>query len=243
MWTSLSAPINGNHATKRVLALFVLLLLFQIRALHSQASSPKSVPAPTKPELVVLVDINADQEKVFAVEQSLAIGIVERLGEKGFCFSLIMFGVDGSKQIESGAGTDTTLHAIRDLTLEPGDKKKVFPTKLYEALIAGQAVFSDGASERSVLVISGGRDDLDGKRFKQIKSSLRTQKIACHVAIVSWHSLYGTKGMQVRGFYLHDLARSTHGKYVELGKSQKKVPVAVQRLVERILQGEEARAR
>lgn len=243
MWTSLFASISSNGARKRIFALFLLLLLLQIRELQSQVSSPERVPPLTKPELVVLVDINADQEKVFAVEQSLAIDIVEGLGEKGFSFSLIIFGLDGLKQIESEVGTENTLSAIRGLTLEPAQKKKVASPALYAALVAGQAAFGHSASQRAILVISGGRDDLDGKRFKQIKSSLRTQKIACHVAIVSWHSLYGTKGMQVRGFYLHDLARSTHGKYVELGKSQKKVPVAVQKLVERILQEEETNVR
>lgn len=243
MWTSLFASRSVNRAIKRVLALFVLSLIFQLPELQSQASSPKSMPPPGKPELVLLVDINADQEKVFAVEQSLALDIVQRLGEEGFSFSLVSFGADGSRPMESGVGTDTTLQAIRDLSLEPGDKKEVLPTRLFEALIAGQAIFSHSASERAVLVISGGGDDLDGKRFKQIKSSLRTQKIACHVAIVSWHPLYGAKGMQVRGFYLHDLARSTHAKYVELGRNHKKVEAAVERLVERILQGEGVHAR
>lgn len=241
MWTSLFGSISGHRAARRVLALFALLLLFRIRELQSQASSPESVPPDAKSELVVLVDINADQQKVFAVEQSLATDVVRRLGEKGFSFSLISFGADGSRQIESAVATDTTLTAIRDLSLEAGHKKEVAPPEAYEALINGQAAFSHDASERALLIISGGRENLDGKRSKHIKSSLRAQKIACHVAIVSWHPLYGTKGIQVRGFYLHDLARTTHGKYVELGKSQKKVQPAAQKLVERILQVQKTR--
>lgn len=242
MWTDFCRFASGNTAVKHVLS-FMLLLAFQTRDVQSQASNPESVATPPRPELVVLMDTNADQQKVFAVEQSLALDLVQRLGDEGFYFSVISFGANGSRQIESGIAADTTLNAIRDLAPEPGHKKKVAPPELYNALIAGQAAFGRSSGQRAILVISGGQDDLDGKRFKQIKSAFRTQKISCHVAVVSWHPLYGTKGIQVRGFYLHDIARATHGKYVELGKNQKKVQAAVEKLVGRILQGEKTNVR
>jgi hypothetical protein len=86
MWTNLRAFASVNTAAKRVLP-FMVLLALQRRYVQSQTSSPEGVAAPTRPELVVLMDINPDQEKVMA--GSLAINVVQKLGEKGFSFSLI----------------------------------------------------------------------------------------------------------------------------------------------------------
>lgn len=243
MWTNFCA-LRGKSATKQVSVFFVLLLLFQSQELQSQASSPESVLPPARPELVVLMDINADQEKVFAVEQSLALKVVHTLGDERFSLSLISFGAGRPSEIKSNVGSGEILKAIRDLTLEAAVRRRnIAPPEMYEALLEGQAAFSHDAQERAILVISGGRDDLDGKRFKQIRSGFRAQNIVCHAAVVSGPPLYGTKGIQERGFYLHDLAAKTHGKYVEVGKSQRKVQAAVRKLVDRILQGEEPRVR
>lgn len=236
MWISFCAFLSSTALRNRVLAIMVFVALFPSRRLHGQEASPGGMNHPTRPKLVVLIDINADQKKVFAVEQNLASEVIERLDKRGFSFSLITFGTAGSDEIKSKVGADEAQNAIQELAVEVAPRENDGAPHLYEALATGIAALRTDMSEREMLVISGGGDDLGGKRLKQIRSALRGEHIVLHVAVVSWHPLYGTKGLQVRGFYLHDLAHSTHGKYVELGRNQKKVQRAVQKLVARMLQ-------
>jgi len=243
MWISLGITVIRNAAQKQALIFTPVLILLLGGHFQGQSPKPEGMPRRVRPELVLLIDINHDQEKVFRVEQSLALEVVHKLAENGSLFSVITFRSGGPSEIKSEVPADEALAAIKDLILEVSRKENTAPPKLYEALIVAESAFSHDASGRAVLVISGGREDLDGKRFKHIRSAFITQQIACHVAIVSSHPLYGTKGIQVRGFYLHDLARETRGKYVELGTNEKKVQPAVQKLTEQILQQEQAHVR
>jgi len=223
-------------------ALFFLLLILNTSP-QCQTVAPNPAAQAPLSQIVLLIDINADQDKVFALEKLLAQDMLCHLRRQGFVFPVIAFGPHGSRVINSGTDPDETLAAIRNLSLEAGEERSSAAPHLYQALQAATRNFNSDRKSKALLVISGGREDMSYKEFKTIRSTLSTNQIVCHVAIVSSHALYGTRAIQVRGFYLRNLAAKTHGKYVELGKREDQVLAVVAKLTERILLQSKQRSR
>src|ERR1700680_376909 len=85
--------------------------------------------------------------------------------------------------------------------------------------------FTDDARPKSLLIIAEGREDFDGKAFKQIVSRTRQLRVNCYVALVANHSLRGSKSILIYGFYLSDFARKTHGQSISWGSQEKTSPI------------------
>jgi hypothetical protein len=181
----------------------------------------------------VLLDVNADQRKVLPVELSLAEGVIHKLDEPGNVFSVVTFGSQPPALLKSGVHADEAIAAIRDVSLEQ-TSADYLSVHLYNALNLAFGQFTDDARPKSILIITEGNDGR-GKMFKQTLSRSKQLHVTCDVAMVADHTFYGSKAIQRYGFYLRELAGKTHGRYVEVGGRQKKVPPAVARLSESIV--------
>lgn len=185
-------------------------------------------------QLVVLLDTNPHQKEVLRMELALAEGVIERLGQPGNVFSIITFGSQPPALLKSRVQADEAIAAIRNVTLEQ-TKEKYFSVHLYDALNLAFSQFTNDPRPKSILVISEGNDYFPGKTFKQTVFQARQLQVTFDIALVADHAFYGTKGIQRYGFDLRRLVGKTHGRYVEVGGGQKKVPHSVDRLSESIL--------
>jgi len=184
-------------------------------------------------QLVVVLDVNANQRKVLPVELSLAEGVIQKLDQLGSVFTLITFGSQPPALLKSGVHTDEAIAAIRDVSLEQ-TRADYLSVHLYDALNLAFVQFKDDARPKSILIITEGNDGR-GKMFKQVLSRSKQLHVTCDVAMVAHHTFYGSKAIQRYGYYLRDLAGKTHGRYTEVGDRQKKVAGSVDRLSESIL--------
>jgi hypothetical protein len=184
-------------------------------------------------QLVVLLDVNANQRKVLPVELSLAEGVIQKLDQPGNVFSVITFGSQSPVWLKSGVHADEAVAAIRDVSVEQ-TRADYLSVHLYDALNLAFVQFTDDARLKSILIITEGNDGR-GKMFKQVLSRSKQLHVTCDVAMVAHHTFYGSKAIQRYGYYLRDLAGKTHGRYIEVGGRQKKVPGSVDRLSESIL--------
>ena len=206
------------------------------------ADSPlfgESVPQTQRPfssgqQLVLLLDVNPNQRKVLPVELSLAEGVIQRLDRPGNVFSVITFGSQPPALLKSGVRADEALAAIPVVRVEQ-TTEKYFSVRFYEALNLAIDQFTDDARSRSLLVISEGNDYFPRKTFKETVARAQQLQVTCNAAMVAYHSFYGTKGVQRYGFDLRRFVRKTHGRYIEVGGRQKKVPPSVDRLSESTL--------
>jgi hypothetical protein len=227
----------GPESSKTPLTRSAICCVLTILTLctDSQLLSENAAQQPVSPghQLVVLLDVNANQRKVLPVELSLAEGVMQKLDQPGNVFSVITFGSQPPALLRLGVHADEAIVAIRDLALEQtsGDYLSVH---LYDALNLAFGQITDDARPKSVLIITEGNDGRS-KMFKQALSRSRQFHVTCDVAIVADHTLYGSKAIQRYGYYLRDLAGKTHGRYLEVGGRQKKVPAAVGRLSNKVL--------
>lgn len=213
-----------------VLTLCVDLPLFCENESQNQLSSGH--------QLVVVLDVNADQKKVLPVELSLAEGVIRILGQRGTVFSVITFGSQSPALLKSEIPADEALDALRDVGIEQ-TRADYLSAHLYDALNLGLAQFADDARPKSILIITEGNDGRS-KMFKQALSRSKQLRVACHVAMVADHTFYGSKAIQRYGYYLRELAGKTHGRYIEVGGRQKTVPSSIDRFSDGILaQGRE----
>jgi hypothetical protein len=208
----------------------VVTLLTDSPLLSENASQQRASPGH---QLVVLLDVNADQRKVLPVELSLAEGVIQKLAEPGNAFAVITFGSQPPALLKSGVHADEVIAAIRDVSLEQ-TSAGYLSVHLYDALNLAFGQFTDDARPKSILIITEGNDGR-GKMFRQAVSRARQLQVICNVAMVADHTFYGSKAIQRYGYYLRQLAGKTHGRYVEVGGRQKKVPPAVDRLSESIV--------
>ena len=183
-------------------------------------------------QLVVVLDVNANQKKVLPVELTLAEGVIQKLDKPENVFSVITFGSQSPTLLKSGVHADEAIAAIRDVSLRP-TSADYLSVHLYDALNLGFGQFTH-AGPKSVLLITEGNDGR-GKMFKQALSRARQLHITCNVAMVADHTFYGSKAIQRYGYYLRDLAGKTHGRYIEVGGRERKVPSSVSRISESIL--------
>lgn len=185
-------------------------------------------------QIVVLLDVNPNQKKVLPVEQTLAEGVVKKLDQPGSVFSIITFGAQPPTLLTSRVRAEGAIAVIRDIRLgQPG--QGYLSVRLYDALNLAFGQFTDDARPKSLLIIAEGNDYPHGKMFTQTVSKAQQLHVACSVAMVAEHTLYGSKSIQRYGFYLRRLAQKTHGRYVEVGDSQKKVPYSADRFSDSIL--------
>jgi hypothetical protein len=184
-------------------------------------------------QLVVLLDVNANQKKVLPVELTLAEGVIQKLGRPENVFSVITFGSQPPALLKSGVHADEAIAAIRDVSLEQTGADYL-SIHLYDALNRAFGQFTDEARPKSILIITEG-NDARGKIFKQTLSRVQQLHVTCDVALVADHTFYGPKAIQRYGFYLRELAAKTHGRYVEVGGRVKKTPRSVDRFSKGIL--------
>lgn len=185
-------------------------------------------------QLVLLLDTNPHQKNVLAVELALAEGIIQKLNQSGNTFSVITFGSEPPALLKSGVAADEAIEAIRGVSIEQ-TRDKYFSVRFYDALDLALRQFASDALPESLLVISEGHDYLPGKTFKQTVVRAEQLHVACDVAMVADHTLYGTKAIQRYGFDLRRLAAKTHGRYVEVGGGQKRTLRSADQLSESIL--------
>jgi hypothetical protein len=185
-------------------------------------------------QLVVLLDVNANQRKVLPVELSLAEGVIQKLDQPGNVFSVITFGSQSPVLLKSGVHADEAVAAIRDVSVEQ-PTEKYSSVRFYDALSLAINQFTDDARRSSLLVISEGNDYFPRKTFKETVARAQQLQVTCNVAMVADHTFYGTKGLQRYGFDLRRFVGKTHGRYIEVGGRQKKVPPSVDRLSGSIL--------
>ena len=183
--------------------------------------------------LVVLLDINPNQKKVLPLELALAEGVIQKLGQPGNAFSVVIFGSKSPTLLKSGVQANEAVAAIRDIGLGQ-QSDEYLSVQLYEALNLAFAQFTDDAGPDSLLIITEGNDG-PGKMFKQAVTRAQQLQVICNVAMVTNHTLYGSKAIQRYGFYLRELAGKTHGRYIEVGDRPKKIPRSIDRLSESIL--------
>jgi hypothetical protein len=184
-------------------------------------------------ELVVLIDVNPQQEKVLPVELDLAEGVVQKLRQPESTFTVITFGAEPPTLLKSRVHTDEVVTAIEAVRLgRPSDG--YLSAQLYQALNLAFDQFTEDARPKSVLVITEGNDYPRGNALRQTVFRAQLSHVICNVAMVADHTLYGTKAIQRYGFYLRRLARKTHGRYVEVGGQEKNVPHSVDQLSESI---------
>lgn len=232
-----SQPQKGMRTFSATAILFALVIL---------SASPVAAPArgenPSDAQknpllghhLVIVVDTNPNQQKVLPVELSVAERVVEELKQPENTFSVITFGCLPPMLLKSNVGVDEAVSALQHVEVEQKATDNI-STDLREGLNLAFDQFTDTSGSRSVLIISEGQDYFPGKTFKQTLLRARQLQVVLHVAMVADHTFYGAKAIQHYGFNLRILAAKTHGRYVEVGSRQKRVPTAVDRLSKRIL--------
>ena len=229
------SPISRLARSAIVFGLSAMLIVCTDSSLRAN-NVPQSTQQPSSPslQLVVLLDLNPHQKKVLPVERTLAEGVIQKLSRPGNAFTVITFGSKAPTLLKSGVQANEAIAAIRDVMLEQ-TREKYFSVHLYDALNLAFGQFTDDARRKSLLVISEGNDYFPGNTFKQTSSQAQQLRVTLDVAMVADHTFYGSKGMQRYGFDLRRLAGKTHGRYIEVGDGQKKVPRSIDRLSDSIL--------
>ncbi|HEY6767178.1 MAG TPA: hypothetical protein VI386_20650 [Candidatus Sulfotelmatobacter sp.] len=123
----------------------------------------------------------------------------------------------------ANAKLSEAIDAIKSINLEQSGER-YFSIHLYKALELSLNQFTDDARPKSLFIIAEGREDFGGKALKQIVARARQLGVSCYVALVAGHSFRGSKSILMYGFYLSDFARKTHGRCIEVGDRQKKLP-------------------
>ncbi len=198
-------------------------------------NAPQGNPQPTAREVVILLDNNPNQRKVFPLESGLATGVLDRLDQGSATVSLITFGAGDPAVRSSNAKPSAVIDAIKNVNLEQTGER-YFSIHLYNAIALALDQFTADARPKSLFIIAEGREDFGSKAFKQLASRARQIGVNCYVALVASHSLRGSKSILIYGFYLSDLARKTHGRCIEVGDRQKKLPRFVDRFSTDILE-------
>ena len=185
-------------------------------------------------QVVILLDVNPNQKKVLPVELSVAESVIQELKQPEDVFSIVTFGCLPPVLLKSNVRADDAVSALQYVEVEQKATDNI-STHLREGLNLAFDQFTDASRSKSILIISEGQDYFPGKTFKQTLLRAQQLQVVFHVAMVANHTFYGVKGIQHYGFELRRLAGKTHGRYVEVGSRQKKVPPAVDRLSESIL--------
>src|ERR1700690_1803715 len=88
-----SGPVSSK-ARRAPVAICALLILLTVHAGSLPAdNAPKENPRPSSSrQIVVLLDVNPNQQKVFSLESDLAAGVLDHLNEPEDAVSLITFG-------------------------------------------------------------------------------------------------------------------------------------------------------
>lgn len=226
--------INGCRpdSSKTLVARLAIFCLLGV-SLRGERLPQTQRPSSSGHQIVMLLDVNADQKKVLPVELALAQGVIQKLDKPGNVFWLITFGSQPPALLKSGVQVDEAIAAIRGVSLER-TSANYRSVQLYNALNLAFGQFIDDARPKSLLIITEGNDERRDM-FKQGDSRAQRLHVMCNVAMVADHTFYGPKAIQRYGFYLRELARETHGLYVEVGGRQQKIPVAVDRLFNSVL--------
>jgi hypothetical protein len=202
---------------------------------------PQGNQQPSSLQVVILLDINPNQRKVFSLESGLATGVLDHLDQRDAAVSLVTFGSGDPVLRSDNAKPSEAIDAIKSINLEQSGGRD-FSVHLYKAMELALSQFTNDARPKSLLAIVEGREDFGGKAFKQIVSRARQLNVNCYVALIASHSLRGSKSILVYGFYLSDLASKTHGRSIEVGDRRNKLPRFVERFSTDILnQGQNQR--
>jgi len=227
-------------SSKTLLTRLASVCLVPILAGFSADSPPPGQNAPPRNQqpsslqVVILLDINPNQHKVFSLESDLATGVLDHLDQRDAAVSLITFGSGNPALQSSDAKPREAIVAIKSVNLEQSGER-YFSIYLYKAMDLALSQFTDDARPKSLLIIAEGREDFGREAFKQIVSKARQLRVNCYVALVASHSLRGSKSILMYGFYLSDLASKTHGRSIEVGDRRKKLPQFVERFSTDIL--------
>lgn len=222
---------SARIALSCVLVVFAVLASLTLLGGNALQNQP---PSSSGHQLVVLLDLNANQRKVLPVEQMLARGVIEELDRPVNVFSVITFGSEPPALLKSSVHADEAIAAVRDVRPEPTGTEHGSP-HLYDALNLAFGQFTLDARAKSLLIITEGNDYARAKVFKHTVSRAQQLHASCDVALVADHTFYGSKAIQRYGFYLRELAGKTRAQYVEVGAWQKKVPPSVDRISKSIL--------
>lgn len=228
---------HGQTSSKTLLMRLAIVCVVSILAgsLCLAQNAPQGNLLPSSREVVILMDINPNQRKVFSLESSLATGVLDHLDQQSAAVSLITFGSMQPAVGCSNAKPGRVIDEIKNVHLEqPG--AQYFPIHVYRAIDLALDQFSADARPKSLFILAEGRENFGGKAFKRLATRARQIGVNCYVALVASHSLRGSKSVLIYGFYLSDLARATHGRCIEVGDRQKKLSQFVDRFSKDILE-------
>lgn len=226
-------PVSAKTLSTR-LAIFCLVPILAAVSTDSPANQAQEGKQQPSLQVVIVLDVNPNQRKVFALESALATGVLDRLNQRDAAVSLVTFGSQEPVLRIANAKPSNAIDTITNVNLEQS-REKYFAVHLYRALDLALNQFKDDPRPKSLLIVAEGREDFGGKQFKQIVSRARQLRVNCYVALVASHSLRGSKSILKYGFYLSDLARKTHARCIEVGDRQKKLPRFVERFSTDIL--------
>ncbi|MDP9159434.1 MAG: hypothetical protein M3O09_04300 [Acidobacteriota bacterium] len=180
-----------------------------------------------------MLDTHYHLKQILPVELHLAEDVIQKVNRSGDLFSVITFGFQDPILIKSAVSADEAAEAVRSVNIEQRTGGS-FSVRFYDSLdLALRKV--DNSRPTSLLVISEGGEDLSRKTFKEAVVRTAQLHLACDVAIVADHPLYGLRGVQRYGFSLRKLATKTHGQYVEVIGGEKTLPRSVDTLSRGIL--------
>ncbi len=223
--------------------LLTRLAIFCLVSTLAAASADSPLPGKNAPQgnqqlsplqVVILLDINPNQSKVFSLESGLASGVLNHLNQRDAAVSLITFGYGEPALRSANAKPSEVVDAIKSVSLEQSGER-YFSVHLYKAMDLALSQFTDDVRPKSLFVIAEGREDFGHKAAEQLASRARQLGVKCHVALVASHSLRGSKSILIYGFYLSDFARKTHGRCIEVGDRRKKLPRFVEQFSTDIL--------
>ncbi len=234
---------KARFARWAICALPILVAGYADSPLLANNARQETQQTSARRQIVILLDINPNQQKVFALESDLAMGVLDHLDQRDAAVSVVTFGSGKPVLRSTNAKPSEAIDAIRSVIPEQS-KERYASIHLYEAMNLALNQFTDDARSKSLLIIAEGREDFSRKEFKQIVFRARQLKLSCYVALVAGHSLRGSKSILMYGFYLSDLASKTHGQSIEVGDRRKKLPRSVERFSTDILnQSQDQRTR
>lgn len=105
-----------------------------VRCVHGFTGCAGGQPAASPPQVVIVLDDNPSQDKMFALESALETGILDHLAQRDAAVSLVTFGSQEPVLRMANAKPSDAIDTITNVNLEQFIDK-YFAVHLYEAWI------------------------------------------------------------------------------------------------------------
>ena len=111
-------------------------------------AAPEDNQQPSTLQVVIVLDVNPNQGKVFALESALETGILDHLAQRDAAVSLVTFGSREPVLRIAYAKPSDAIDTITNINLEQSGEK-YFAVHLYEAMDLALKQFKDDARPKS----------------------------------------------------------------------------------------------